>query len=72
MWLIALLITLTILICSILAAVRTAQILEELKEIRQALGINVNQDDKLFTDRLEEMERQHDCGPESGNGENKY
>ncbi len=71
MELIGLLITLTILICSILAAVRTAQILEELKEIKKALGIDVNQDGKLFTDRLEEMERQHTSGPEPGNEENK-
>ncbi|MTI85611.1 MAG: hypothetical protein FH756_17375 [Firmicutes bacterium] len=57
--LIGVLITLTKLICSILAAGRTAQILEELKEIKKALGIDVNQDGKLFADRLEEMKQQH-------------
>jgi len=55
----------------ILAAGRSAQILKELKEIKQALGLDVNQDGKLFTDRLEKMERKHNSGPESGNEENK-
>ncbi len=68
--LIGLLIILIILICSILAAARTAQILEELKEIKQALGIDVSKDGKLFTDWVEEMERQYNCGPKSGNKEN--
>ncbi len=50
--LINLIVVTTILVCSILAATRTAQILNELKKIKKALHIDDPKEEK-FLDRLE-------------------